>query len=256
MWRRRHRPPGRTTPPRKAGETHRRGTLEASAPPRGRADTFYRDDLEFDGRLFASVQQGEGESVHINWDAVSAISSVTGTVLVIGAAWIALRQFKESSSTRQVQSIMGLIDQFQSSSARSMRAFLNSRRTEILSFLSESDGLAKLDAYLQQHGPPSNGPASVTEVRHNVAVLEFIAVLSLSNNISSELERAYLAPVITSYWEAVRPIVGLIRLNPGDELYLQHLESLAQLIACGDLYRRGLTRAKQQRLRIIIQNGQ
>ena len=193
--------------------------------------------------------------MHMNWDMVSAMSSVSGTVLVTVAAWIALRQFKESSATRQVQSIIGLVDQLQSSSARSMRAFLEKRRAELLSILNQPDGLAKLDAYLQQHGPSGNGPSSVAEIRQNAAVLEFIAVLSLSNNISTELERAYLAPVIISHWEAIRPIVGLIRSNRGDELYLQHLESLAELIVRGDLYRGGLARAKQQRLRLIIQNG-
>jgi hypothetical protein len=193
----------------------------------------------------------------MSWAAISAVSSVVATTLVVVAAWIALRQFKESLAARQLQGIMGFVEQLQSTSVRSTRRLLKRHRTEILTILTESHWSEKLDSFLREKGSTAGGATSLSELHKDLAALEFIAVLSLHGKIPIRLERAYLAPVIISYWEAIEPVVRATRAGAGffRPIYLQHFESLVELAASGDLYSRRVEAIKSREIDRLIKQS-
>lgn len=184
------------------------------------------------------------------WTAISTISSVVATTLVVVAAWTALRQFKESLATRQLQGILGFIEQLQSTSVRSTRRLLRRHRTEISEILAGSHWSERLDAFLRENGNATGGAASLSELHRDLAALEFVAVLSLHGKIPVGLERTYLAPTIISYWEAIEPVVRATRAAAGvfRPIYLQHFESLVRLAASGDLYSRRVEAIKSREI--------
>ncbi|HET8662423.1 MAG TPA: hypothetical protein VFM55_26010 [Micromonosporaceae bacterium] len=124
-----------------------------------------------------------------SWDAVSALSSIAGTALVLAAAWIALYQFRESVSTRQLQSIIASIEQLQSSSLRNVRWFLRYNHEEIKGILEGSNPLEQLNRFLADPDHPGGSPKSIVGLRTSMAVLEFLSVLSLNNKIPIGLEQ-------------------------------------------------------------------
>jgi hypothetical protein len=193
--------------------------------------------------------------MRISWEAVSAISSMLGTVLIVIAAWIALSQLKESAAARRLQGIIGFIEHLQSGEVRGARRFLWRHRAEIGKILEGEDWTKELNAFLRTNGGAEDGPTSMTEVRNNLATLEFVAVLSLHGNIPIPLERAYLAPMITGYWPVIEPIVQAIRRGSGDGIYLQHLESLVKLAADGSLYDKRVATHKKREVHRLIEQG-
>lgn len=190
----------------------------------------------------------------VSWQSVEAISSAIGTVVLIAAAWIALRQWKESLSTRQIQGALALIEQFQEGSTRETREYLLRHRDKILRILSDSDPLEELDKYLRRHSDAGD-PHSLVELRKRLAVLEFVAILCLNNQLPSELERSYLAPTMARYWQAAEPVVTAIRTRRGNAVYLQHVEALVTLLRNGRLFHRRSTSFKRHELRKIENNS-
>jgi hypothetical protein len=171
------------------------------------------------------------------WQAVESLSAAIGTVVLIGAAWIAIRQWKESLSTRQVQGTLALIEQFQSTSVRGTRAFLERHRTEIVKILSEPRPLERLDKFIKQN-PDMDGPQSLVDLRKNLAVLEFVSMLCLNDQLPAQVERSYLAPSMAHYWRVAEPVISAIRKQRGTEIYLQHLGALVDLLSDGSLFAR------------------
>lgn len=193
--------------------------------------------------------------MRISWEAVSALSAVIGLVLVVAGSLIALSQFRESLSSRQLQAILGLIEQLQSSEVRSARAVLARHRKEIVATLDTEDGLRKLDSFLE--GVARDGsPASVTELRKVFAVLEFIAMLSLHGQIPAAVERAYLAPTFAAYWDACRPVVlSIRRYSRGGDIYLQHFEAFIDLTRSGHIFHWNARTHKKRTLRMLAVRG-
>ena len=118
----------------------------------------------------------------VSWQALEAISSVAGTVVLVTASWIALRQWKESLSNRQVQGALALIEQFQEGSTRETREFLLRHREEILRVRSDSSSIEKLDKLIKRKSGDGD-PRSLVELRKNLAVLEFVAILCLNDQL-------------------------------------------------------------------------
>jgi len=183
-------------------------------------------------------------------DTVEAISSALGTIFVIIAAWIAWRQWNESFSSRLTQGGMALITQLQEGSTRETRDYLFQRREVISGILSGPRPLERLDTYLNKNRK-KGGPASVYELRKNLATLEFIAILCLTNQLPRDLERSYLAPTMVRYWEAAEPITLAIRARRGNNVYLQHVEALVKLLQAGKLFERRSTTYKRKELQRI-----
>ena len=193
--------------------------------------------------------------MRISWEAVSAISSILGTVLIVIAAWIALGQLKESAASRRLQGILGFVEHLQSGEVRGARRFLWSHRAEIRKIVAGDDWAKELNAFLRANGEAEGGPTSLVEVHNNLATLEFVAVLSLHGNIPIRLERAYLAPMIAGDWPVIEPIVQAIRRGGGDGIYLQHLESLVKLAADGSLYDKRVATLKKREVQRLIEQG-
>src|SRR5579859_1032009 len=128
--------------------------------------------------------------MHTSWEAISAISSMLGIALIALAAWIALGQLKESAAVRRLQSTLGFIEQLQSSPLRNTRRFLGRHQAEIKEILENEDWIDELNSFLHDRGRADGGPTSLSELRGSLATLEFIAVLSLSNNMPGHVERA------------------------------------------------------------------
>jgi hypothetical protein len=168
-------------------------------------------------------------------DTVEAVSAALGTIFVMVAAWIALRQWRESFSTRQVQGGMALIIQLQEGSTRETRDFLAQHREAISRALSGPHPLDGLDSYLRQN-KKEGVPSSVSELRKIFAILEFVAILCLTDQLPRDLERSYLAPTMVRYWKTAEPIVTEIRKRSGSNVYLQHVEALAELLKTGKLF--------------------
>ena len=186
----------------------------------------------------------------MNWNAISAVSSSASTSLVVVGAWIALRQWKESLASRQFQGMSAFIQQFQSVRLRSMREFLLSHSKALELLLDEPKPIEALDTFLREKG--GEGIAkSVVELRQDMAVLEFVAVLSLNRTVPVELERSYLAPTIVNYWRAVRPVVKAIQAERGDRIYLQHVEALTGMVLSGELYAGNSAKIKRKILSAI-----
>lgn len=181
---------------------------------------------------------------------VGAISTALGTIFVVAAAWIALRQWKESLSTRLVQGGMALISQLQEGSTRETRDYLLRHRDAISEILSGPHSLEGLDSYLSQH-KKGGAPASVHELRRNLAILEFIAILCLTNQLPRDLERSYLAPTMVRYWNAAEPVVMAIRERRGNTIYLQHVEALTGMLRTGKLYERRSRSHKKKEIQRI-----
>ena len=190
----------------------------------------------------------------ISWQSVEAVSSAVGTIVLIVAAWIALRQWKESLSTRQIRGALALVEQLQEGSTRETREYLRRHQEKMLRILSEPNPLERLDRYIKRNSS-DGGPRSLVEVRKNLAVLEFVAILCLNNQLPTELERSYLAPTIVGYWEAAEPIVTAIRASRGNKVYLQHVEVLVTLLRDGRLFQRRVTSSKKMELKKIEQRS-
>jgi hypothetical protein len=183
-------------------------------------------------------------------DTVGAVSTALGTSFVVVAAWIALRQWKESLSTRLVQGGMALINQLQEGSTRETRDYLLRNHVAISRILAGPHPLERLDNYLNQHNE-DGAPASVHELRRNLATLEFIAILCLTNQLPRDLERSYLAPTIVGYWKAAEPVVVAVRARRGNTVYLQHVEALVSLAQTGKLFERRSISHKRKVVRRI-----
>jgi hypothetical protein len=170
------------------------------------------------------------------WDAISAIAAVIQALVVVIAAWIALYQWREALATRRLQGSERTIEAFQSPSIRISRDFLRNRRQDIARITSREDCLRLLDDLLKEAKTQGEGPGSLADLRRDLAVLEFVAVLSLNQMIPPSLEQAYLAPTLLQYWRDAETIVPAMRQSPGNELYLQHLEGLVELVVQSDFY--------------------
>jgi hypothetical protein len=193
----------------------------------------------------------------MTWEALSALSSATGTILVVVAAWIGLRQWRESLEARQFQAATVFIDQFQSTKIRNTRNFLRENATVIESLLATADGLSALDEFLAENAPGRGAPDSLLALRESLANIEFLAILSLTEQIPEYLERAYLAPTITGYWRAVNPVVQAIRTegSPGKNIYLQNAEALARLAETGQIYGKNCSRLKAAERAKILESS-
>jgi hypothetical protein len=183
-------------------------------------------------------------------NSVEAISAALGTIFVIIAAWIGLRQWNESLSSRLTQGGMALITQLQEGSTRETRDYLLQHRESISGILSGPHPLEGLDAYLKKN-KKEGIPTSIHELRKSLATLEFIAILCLTNQLPRDLERSYLAPTIVRYWEAAEPIALAIRARRGSNIYLQHVEALVKLLQTGKLFERRSTTYKRKELQRI-----
>jgi hypothetical protein len=183
-------------------------------------------------------------------DTVEAISSALGTVFIVIAAWIALRQWKESFSSRLTQGGMALITQLQEGSTRETRDYLLRHRENISEILSGPHSLEGLDAYLKK-SKMEGTPTSIYELRKSLATLEFVAILCLTNQLPRDLERSYLAPTMFRYWKAAEPVVLAIRARRGNNVYLQHVEALVKLLQTGKLFDRRSTTYKRKALRRV-----
>jgi hypothetical protein len=189
-----------------------------------------------------------------SWQSVEAVSSAVGTIVLIVAAWIALRQWKESLSTRQIQGALALVEQLQEGSTRETREYLQRHHDKILQILSGPSPLERLDRFVKRNGR-SGTPHSLVEVRKNLAVLEFVAILCLNDQLPAELERSYVAPTMVRYWEVAEPIVTAIRASRGNKVYLQHVEALVTLLRDGRLFGRRATSSKKIELKKIEQQS-
>ena len=183
------------------------------------------------------------------WQAVAALSSGIGTIILAAAAWIALRQWRESLSTRQIQGTMALIDQFQSSSVRGAKRFLERHRTEIVRILDEPRFLDKLDKFIRENRDEDE-PRSLVDLRKSLAVLEFISVLCLNDQLPYHVECSYLAPSLAHYWYVAEPLITAIRAQRGNEIYLHHLGALVDLLRNGSFFRNP-SKAKKHALRVL-----
>lgn len=191
----------------------------------------------------------------MSWEAVSGISSIVGTAVVIVAAWIGLRQVAEALASRELQGVVTIIQQFQSAPIGEVRTFLRSRNPEIAKILTRKDGLTALDSYLRNDGGGESAPDSLAELREHLSVLEFVSFLSLSGRIPRELELAYLAPTIPGYWHAAAPFVLAIRRDRGSDVYLQHLEAFARLIESGGVFHRRAARLKRHEMKALVRRS-
>ncbi len=71
-----------------------------------------------------SMPQRVKRSTMGTWqDTVEAISAALGTIFVVVAAWIALRQWSESFSSRLTQGGIALLNQLQEGSTRETRGY-------------------------------------------------------------------------------------------------------------------------------------
>ena len=183
-------------------------------------------------------------------DTVQAVSTAVGTIFIVVAAWVALRQWKESFSSRLIQGGMALITQLQEGSTRETRDYLIRRQEDISKILSGLHSLERLDTYLKQNRK-EGAPASVYELRRNLATLEFIAILCLTNQLPRDLERSYLAPTMAGYWKAAEPVVMAIRARRGNSVYLQHVEALVRMLQSGKLFERRSAAHKRKEVRRI-----
>jgi hypothetical protein len=183
-------------------------------------------------------------------DTVQAISSALGTVFVIIAAWVALRQWNESFSSRLTQGGMALITQLQEGATRETRDYLLRHREKISEILSGPHPLEGLDAYLSKNKKEGT-PTSIYELRKSLATLEFISILCLTGQVPRDLERSYLAPTMVRYWIAAEPIALAIRARRGNNVYLQHVEALVELLQTGKLFGRRSSAHKRKELRRI-----
>jgi hypothetical protein len=183
-------------------------------------------------------------------DTVEAISAALGTVFVIAAAWIALRQWKESLSTRLTQGALALISQLQEGATRETRDYLTRNHEAISKILAGPHPLEGLDSYLSRH-EREDAPASVRELRRSFATLEFIAILCLTNQLPRELERGYLGPTMAQHWKVAQPVVMAIRERYGNDIYLQHAEALAGMLKEGKLFGRRSALHKRKELQRI-----
>jgi hypothetical protein len=183
-------------------------------------------------------------------DTVEAISSALGTIFIVIAAWIALRQWNESFSSRLTQGGMALITQLQEGATRETRDYLIRHQETISSILSGPHPLDRLDAYLSRNEREGT-PTSIYELRKSLATLEFISILCLTDQLPRDLERSYLAPTMVRYWKAAEPVVLAIRARRGNNVYLQHVEALAKLLQTGKLFGKNSSTYKRKELRRI-----
>ncbi|WFF00196.1 hypothetical protein [Micromonospora sp. WMMD964] len=192
------------------------------------------------------------EPVQVSWDAISAISDALAAAIVIVAAWIALRQFKESLSARQLQGILGLMQQLESSSARRSRSFLYRHRDEVEAILGRKNGLRELDEFLRKTGPADDGPHTLSELRKDLATLEYAALLAVHGMIPATLEQAYFVPTVVDYWLVMEPVVRATRKEIGSDVYLQHFESIYRLATTGQIHMKNASFAKAREARRLV----
>jgi hypothetical protein len=190
--------------------------------------------------------------VDVSWDAVSAISTALATTIVVVAAWIALRQFRESLSARQLQGVLGLMQQLESSSARRSRSFLYRHRDEVVAILGQKNALRELDEFLRQTGPADDGPTSLSDLRKDLATLEYAALLAVHGMIPATLEQAYFVPTVVDYWAIMEPIVLATRKEIESDVYLQHFESIYRLATSGQIYMKNASSLKAREVRRLV----
>lgn len=170
----------------------------------------------------------------MSWDAVSALSSAAGVVVVIVATVLALRQFAESLQSRSLQGILGMAEQLESKSVRVTRKKLRDNNATIRRACADSIGLQDLDARLKD---ATAGQINLQLVRDDLAVLEYCAVLAAHDVIPSRIAIAFFLPIVVDSWPSMEPIVSLTRKEYGSNVYLQHFESIYQLAVSGDFRR-------------------
>lgn len=190
----------------------------------------------------------------MDWDALSALSTMAATVVVIVGSWIALRQWKEALATRQLDATLAFMEKFQGSQLRAARNYFRENSEVIAEITTQPDPLAGIDRFLAENEGAGGVPRSLVELRGRLAELEFVAVLCLNGSVPRELEQAYLSPTIIGYWQAFRPVVMAIRDRRADSIYFQHLEAVVGMIIDGSFYSKQASKTKRGHLtRIVIQ---
>lgn len=192
----------------------------------------------------------------MSWEALSAICSVIGTVVVVVAAWIAVRQLREALAARQLQGALLLMQELQDVAIRGARDLLAEHRDQIVDLAGNNDSAAALDAFLQRRASVPGTPTNLVELRSCLAKLEFASALALHGAVPADFERIYLAPTLVSYWGAVQPAVDLMRGGDAHALYLQQLEAYTDLVLNGSVYGPEAAGTKRQKLAALVSRSQ
>jgi hypothetical protein len=172
--------------------------------------------------------------MNVPWDALSAIATAIQALVVIIAAVVAVYQWQEALAARRLQGSEGTIEALLAPSLRSNLDFLQEHQEDLAKMALADDGMTKLKDLISKAG--EDGPGNLANLRRDLAVLEFVSVLSFNQMIPPSLEQAYLAATLRRYWVDAMPLVRIMRKALGNDLYLQHFEALVELAGEDDFY--------------------
>lgn len=198
-----------------------------------------------------------GITVHhgatVNWQAITAISSVVQALIFLIAAVVALWQVAVSISTRQMTGFLRLIDELERGSGRHTRQFFAIHRLELAN-LAQDGNFRKLNHFLTKQTRSSGQPLSLSMVLDDFAALEHVAMLCIHGMLPVKLERIYFATIVVRTWPNIRPVVIMMRRERGAP-YMQHFEAMYQLCINGTIYKWNYRRLKKREARRLLANS-
>lgn len=180
----------------------------------------------------------------MHWDVVTALATATGTLAVIVAAVIGLRQLREATEARRTATFISLMDTYLSLKSRGVRSTFIQHADE-LGEIASSGGTAALYRHLVQLGLSRD---SISTVRADLAALELVSAFCLQSALPGQFEDTYLGPTLHYNWRAFRPLALAIRHDEENSAYAQHLEAVADLVSAGHMSSRRHRRSKQKEL--------
>lgn len=191
----------------------------------------------------------------MSWEPTIAISTAIYTATVVVASGFAILQWREIGATRQLESTLALLNRLQGSALSATRDHFRRDPTLLRTLMRSGEPLVELDKYLQGHAGPEGLSESLAEFRKTLRELEFIAILCLNGAIPKNVERAYLAPTVMSYWTAFSPFIETVRQRRGDKIYLQHVSAVVEMIADGSLFDRRCPKVKRTQRASLLDQG-
>lgn len=168
----------------------------------------------------------------IDWNAVTALATLGGTLLILIGSIFALRQVREAAKARSLQSFLAIMDRIDAPDLRKARWLVYARHKELSRKIRQGPSVEELDRYLRTI---THEAVDLDTFRTYMASLENISILVMHNLAPDDLIEMYFGRLVPHHWDVLASFISYMRDKYQSDDYLQHLEMLDKLILMNGL---------------------
>ena len=168
----------------------------------------------------------------IDWNAVSALATLGGTLLILLGAVFALRQVREAAKARTLQSFLAIMDRIDAPNLRKARWLVYARHKELSRKISQDPSAEELDRFLRVL---TDQVVDLDSFRTYLASLETISMLVMHDLAPDDLIEMYFSKLVPHHWSVLASFISYMRDKYQTDDYFQHFEMLDKLISMDGL---------------------